>query len=326
MCILDLPLDIQYKPENMYLCIIPGPCKPKLTELNHHIWPLVDDFVISWKCGVHFSKTATHPPGRDTHSTIALVICDLPGAQKVSQAASISSHFYYTGCNCYHLTTLGCTYFDAPNWTPKDTAKLCRLAKEWKNALTAKNQEKAFKLNRIWWLELWQLPYWDPPQQLVVDSMHCLLEGLTQFHFCEVLNLTTASASDKPDVAPAFSYPFCFPDSHEIASISEKELKQISGIQVLLTSLIDDGDIAIEESLLLLADKLQRSNLGPLSFVACSVGATVYSEFSNLFEKEVMLHLSSRKSQCDLLARSAGRSGVGYVRDRLANLAVVYLT
>jgi hypothetical protein len=103
--------------------------------------------------------------------------------------------------------------------------------------------------------------------------MHCLLEGLAQFHFREVLNLTTTSASDKPDVAPAFSYPFRFPDSHEIASMSEKELKQISGIQALLTLSIDGGDTAIEESLLLLADKLQRSNLGPLSFVARSVGA-----------------------------------------------------
>jgi hypothetical protein len=103
--------------------------------------------------------------------------------------------------------------------------------------------------------------------------MHCLLEGLTQFHFREVLNLTTTSASDKPDVAPAFFYPFHFPDSREIASMSEKELKQILEIQVLLTLSINGGDTAVEESLLLLANKLQRSNLGPLSFIACSVGA-----------------------------------------------------
>jgi hypothetical protein len=45
------------------------------------------------------------------------------------------------------------------------------------------------------------------------------------------------------------------------------------------------------------------------------------SEFSNKFEKEVTLHLSLRKSQCDLLAQSTGHSGVGYVRDHLANLS-----
>jgi hypothetical protein len=152
---LNLPLNIQYKPENMYLCIIPGPHEPKLTELNHYIQPLVDDFVISWEHGVHFSKTATHPSGQNTHSTIALVICDLLDAQKVSQAASISSHFYCTVCNCYHLTTLGRTNFDAPDWTPKDAAELCHQAEEWKNALTVKDWEKAFKLNGIQWSELW---------------------------------------------------------------------------------------------------------------------------------------------------------------------------
>jgi hypothetical protein len=34
-----------------------------------------------------------------------------------------------------------------------------------------------------------------------------------------------------------------------------------------------------------------------------------------------MLHLSLKKSQCDLLAWSAGYLGVSYVRDHLANLS-----
>ncbi|KAF8224207.1 hypothetical protein L208DRAFT_1312688, partial [Tricholoma matsutake] len=68
-------------------------------------------------------------------------------------------------------------------WTPKDATELRHHAEEWKNVPTAKDQEKALKLNGIQWSELWQLPYWNPPWQLVVDSMHCLLEGLTQFHF-----------------------------------------------------------------------------------------------------------------------------------------------
>ncbi|KAF8230130.1 hypothetical protein L208DRAFT_1205313, partial [Tricholoma matsutake] len=186
---LNLPLDIQYKPENMYLSIIPGPCGPKLTELNHYIRPVVNDFVILWECGVHFSKTATHASGRNTCSAIGLVVCDLPGTRKVSQAASISSHFYCTVCNCYHLTTLGRINFDTADWTPKDATatELCRHAEEWKNAPTVKDQEKAFKLNGIQWSELWWLPYRNPPPQLVVNSMHCLLEGLAQFHFREVL-------------------------------------------------------------------------------------------------------------------------------------------
>jgi hypothetical protein len=159
------------------------------------------------------------------------------------------------------------------DWKPKDALELWSKAKDWKNAPTAKDQEKAFKLNGIRWSELWRLPYWDPSRQLVVDSMHCLLEGLAQFHFREVLNLTTISANDKPEVVPAFAHPFRLPEDHEAASMSEKELKQISGIHALLTSPIGGDESTIEEHLSLLNEKLQRSNLGPLSFVARSVGA-----------------------------------------------------
>ncbi|KAG2067677.1 hypothetical protein BDR04DRAFT_1026634 [Suillus decipiens] len=38
MACLNLPLDIRYKPENMYLAgIIPGPKQPSLENLNHYI-------------------------------------------------------------------------------------------------------------------------------------------------------------------------------------------------------------------------------------------------------------------------------------------------
>lgn len=38
---LNLPLDIHYKPENMYLAsVIPGPKEPRLTELNHYLKPV----------------------------------------------------------------------------------------------------------------------------------------------------------------------------------------------------------------------------------------------------------------------------------------------
>lgn len=114
----------------MYLCIIPGPHEPKLTELNHYIRPLVNDLIISWEWGVQFSKTATHLSGWLTHSAVALVVCDLPGAWKVSQAAGISSHFYCTVCSCYHLSTLNHIDFDALDWRPEDAADLRKKAEE----------------------------------------------------------------------------------------------------------------------------------------------------------------------------------------------------
>lgn len=42
---LNLPLDICYKPENMYVTVIPGPYEPSKTKLNHYMWPIVNNFV-----------------------------------------------------------------------------------------------------------------------------------------------------------------------------------------------------------------------------------------------------------------------------------------
>ena len=39
-------------------------------------------------------------------------------------------------------------------------------------------QDRIFKDSGVRWSELWRLPYWDPTQQLVMDSMHCIFEGL----------------------------------------------------------------------------------------------------------------------------------------------------
>jgi hypothetical protein len=153
----------------MYLCIIPGPHEPKLTKLNHYIWPFVTDLLISWEHGVCFSKTATHPLGWLTCSTVGPVVCDLPGAWKVSQTASISSHFYCTVCSCYHLSTLNHVDFEDLDWKPKDTANLQEKAEEWKNVLTEKDRENAFKLNGI-----------DPVVRIMVITVFLFLFVLNQ--------------------------------------------------------------------------------------------------------------------------------------------------
>jgi hypothetical protein len=46
--------------------------------------------------------------------------------------------------------------------------------------------------------ELWHLLYWDPSQQLVIDLMHCILEGLVQHHTQNLLSLTSESHRHRP--------------------------------------------------------------------------------------------------------------------------------
>ena len=49
---LNLPSEIWYKPENMYIAGIFGPKELHLEQLNDYIWPLIDDVVIGWDRGV----------------------------------------------------------------------------------------------------------------------------------------------------------------------------------------------------------------------------------------------------------------------------------
>ncbi len=102
MACLNLPVDIRYKPENMYLAgIIPGPDEPHLTEVNHYVAPVVDVMHESWVNGIHLSHTALHPEGRLSRSAIACAVCDLLGARKVAQMGGANSNHVCTVCKCY---------------------------------------------------------------------------------------------------------------------------------------------------------------------------------------------------------------------------------
>ncbi|KJA14082.1 hypothetical protein HYPSUDRAFT_150826, partial [Hypholoma sublateritium FD-334 SS-4] len=185
---LNLPLSVRYNPENMYIAgIVPGPHEPRDDELNHYIRPLINDFLVSWERSVHYSRTACHPTGRDTRSAVALCVCDIPGGRKLTQTAAGSSNHYCSVCHCWGISTVGRSDFDHPDWKNKDASDQREKAEAYRDAKSVKERDALFLKNGIRWSELWRLPYWDPARMLVVDSMHCLLEGTAHFHFRHVL-------------------------------------------------------------------------------------------------------------------------------------------
>jgi len=93
-------------------------------------------------------------------------------------------------------------------WRLCDKEELQRCTLEWKHAPMSAAQVKIFKEHGVCRSEFWQLPYWDPVHQLVVDSMHCILEGLAQYQSHDILCLTMASASSKQEVLPTFLHHF----------------------------------------------------------------------------------------------------------------------
>ena len=156
------------------------------------------------------------------------------------------------------------------------------VAEAWRDAKTVAEQDTVFAKHGIRWSPFWRLPYWNPCRQLVVDSMHCLLEGVIKFHCLHALELTDTAAHAKPARLPAFSWTFSRPDifddepltnadeaptvaiaTDSLAEVdravedglaasdrwSQKELKDLNRIHRALTSeLQDDGEV-IEPSI-----------------------------------------------------------------------------
>lgn len=239
MACINLPLSIRYRPENMYLAgIIPGPHEPSLTTINHYLRPLITDMVSSWTKGTIFTRTASSLNGRMTRSAIIAVVCDLPAARKVSQLAGHKSQFC-SRCTCYHLSELD--RVDQENWQCRDAAGMRRQAYEWKNALSTKEQDNIFKNHGVRWSVLWELPYWDPTCQLIVDPMHSLFEGVINHHVEVVLSISSMTASAKSP--PAFSYEFTQYEKSSTLSLNENEVRQIKQIHKLLTLPINDPEI-----------------------------------------------------------------------------------
>ncbi|KAG2740663.1 hypothetical protein P692DRAFT_201727802, partial [Suillus brevipes Sb2] len=209
--------------------------------------------------GIKFSKTACFPTGRLARSAIALAVCDLPAARHLASLAGTGSHFYCSTCNCYHKTTYGRVDFDS--WKPRDKDELRKFAEQWRDAATTSEREKLFKAHGVRYSELWRLPYWDPSRQLVIDPMHCILEGLVQHHSRSLLGLTTtttSSSSASSSSPPAFS---C--DLGEMPpGMTSKELTQVAAIHTFLVTQVPSDDEDLEK----LKKNLSHKNTGPLKF------------------------------------------------------------
>ncbi|KAJ6586082.1 hypothetical protein B0H19DRAFT_854938, partial [Mycena capillaripes] len=182
-----LPESIRNKPEYGHVNIIAGPKEPGKEHMNGHLIPIINDAVTAWERGVHISPTGGSPQGRDVDVAFVLSINDLPAARKMAGAAGPRSHFFCTVCSCFGIPTMYRTDFEHPDWKPRDVEELRRAAFAWRDAKTWQEREAIFKKYGVRWSEVWQLPYWNPTRMLVIDAMHCILEGLVHYHCRHVL-------------------------------------------------------------------------------------------------------------------------------------------
>jgi hypothetical protein len=183
MVCLNLPPDLRYLPENMFLVgIIPGPTKPSTDQINHFLKLLVDDLLPFWDPGVTFSRTSKYADGRVIRIALIPIVCDLPAAKQVAGFSGIGSKFFCSYCllPLYDIDNL-----DRSQWPPRDVESHRKHASSYRDAATLEERQRLFDQFGVRWTELLRLPYWDPISFTVVESMHILYLRILRYH-CRV--------------------------------------------------------------------------------------------------------------------------------------------
>ncbi|KAK0220645.1 hypothetical protein IW262DRAFT_1461979 [Armillaria fumosa] len=147
----------------------------------------------------------------------------------------------------------------------------------WRNVTTSAERDNIFKTYGVRWSEFWRLPYWDPTQMLVVDTMHCILLGLIHYHFRYVLGIDWNMAQDQDAPPSAFDYAWVayhlnVPKKFHLQK-DHKE-KHVTDIQNILTLPLK-GKCSIDE--MMLRKRLKSKNLSPLMFVSYMLGLTMHT-------------------------------------------------
>lgn len=184
MVCLNLPPDLRYLPENMYLVgIIPGPTKPSTDQINHFLKLLVDDLLPFWNPGVTFSRTAKFPDGRVIRIALIPIVCDLPAAKQIAGFSGIGSKFF---CSYCLLPLHDIDNVDRSQWPPRDVETHHKHASAYRDAATPEEKQGLFDQFGVRGTELLRLPYWDPISFTVVESMHILYLRILRYH-CRVV-------------------------------------------------------------------------------------------------------------------------------------------
>src|SRR6266702_368613 len=178
--LLNLPVDVHYWVENMFLVgIIPGHREPSLEQVDHVLKPLVDNLLCFWEPGVFIKQTAHYVEGHLCHAVLIPLVCDLPAARQMLGSASHASiHF----CSFCRLPLPKIDNLEVNSWPICTWEEHRQSTCDWKNTTSATVQWRLYRQNGVWWSELLCLPYWDPTTFTVLDCMHSLLLGDLQRH------------------------------------------------------------------------------------------------------------------------------------------------
>lgn len=165
------------------LAIVPGPREPSLSEINHLLSPVVEEFGEFWDPGVWFSSTPNYALGRLVRCALIPLIVDLKAARQVTGCASHSAHQFCMFCT---VVKDDINNIDHHGWEEIPLRLHKRRALAWKNAATEKDQARLFEKYGVRWSVLLELPYWDLKAFTTIDTMHTALLGNFHRHCTEI--------------------------------------------------------------------------------------------------------------------------------------------
>lgn len=219
MACLNLPRSIRFHPENIFFVgVVPGPSSPSEEQINPILSPLVDDLLVLWNEGIFLSRTPLHPQGVRVRCAMVPVVCDLPAAHQIAGASLHTSGKPCLQCN---ISSSDMQNLDYHTWPFYDGETLKTLGRQWRDAATKELQVELLKKHGVRWSEFFRLPYWDPSQHVVVDSMHAFYLGLFQRHCREVWGLDISAK----DGAGLVFDPLAKPPSKEKMAIGRHLLR-----------------------------------------------------------------------------------------------------
>jgi len=286
---LALDSSIRYLPEYLYTYLIPGPHEPDYDQLDHYLRPTLEKFVEAWRPGMRVSRTANSELGVVVEAGIFLSVNDLPAARKAAGFMGTMSNFICTVCNLHgthHIFSC-----DHKNWPRRDISELRRWSEAYRDARTHSKRTAIVKNHGVRWSSFWLLEYWDPTRMLVIDAMHCILEGVVHYHCRHVLRLDASATQISADgFKYAFDWPWTLYDNETVPEglkIPEKQVLSVIKVQKAL-SLAISGDKAL--TLEQLWSRLEnQGTLASLKFVAHTL--ELPTTLHNLSAKVSMMHV-----------------------------------
>ena len=231
MVCLNLPPEMRYKPENMFLFgIIPGPNEPPLACFNHYLHILIEELLEFWYSGVRFSRTDTCYYGRVVRCALICVVSDLLAARKVNGFAAVGHMQMCAICHCMRKQHDDLNDSFASLGKRRTGQEIRESAQLYLDAENEKERKETVTATGIRWSELYRLPYFDPSRMVVVDCMHNLFLGLVQEHF-EILGIRMDNRKGKE--TPALSIKI---SSEEMSGLEKKERKSMEKLIEILES------------------------------------------------------------------------------------------